>query len=242
MKNDFLPSLAISIDVLQGLTNEYRQIRFASSLGAEDMVLTDIITRHNLPIEIFTLDTGRLNKETYDLMAAVKSFKIKVMFPQADRVQQVVTLYGVNGFYDSIEARKACCAARKIEPLKRALHGADAWVTGLRSGQSEARQSLSLVSFDNATQLPKCNPLLDWSSEQIWAYVDAYKVPVNALHTQGYPSIGCAPCTRAVEANEHPRAGRWWWEQSDQKECGLHVDDSGKLIRTYQAPKKELNL
>jgi phosphoadenosine phosphosulfate reductase len=242
MKNDFQQVLTASIGVLEGLTKEYKQVRFASSLGAEDMVLIDIIHRNNLAINSFTLDTGRLNPETYNLLAATKVFKIKAMFPQADRVQHVVAVHGINGFYDSVDARKACCAARKIEPLKRALEGADAWVTGLRSAQSDARQSLALVAFDNATQLPKCNPLLDWSLEQIWAYIEAYKVPVNALHSQGYPSIGCAPCTRAVKEGEHPRAGRWWWEQDAQKECGLHVDETGKLIRTYQAPKKELNL
>jgi phosphoadenosine phosphosulfate reductase len=238
----FSTVLANSISILKGLTDEYRQVRFASSLGAEDMVLIDIIARNQLRIEAFTLDTGRLNKETYDLMSLSKIFNIKVIFPQADRVQHAVALHGINGFYDSVQARKDCCAARKIEPLKRALAGADAWVTGLRSSQSDARQALSLVAFDSATQLPKCNPLLDWSSEQIWAYIEHNKVPFNALHSQGYPSIGCAPCTRAVSADEHPRAGRWWWEQDNQKECGLHIDDSGKLIRTYQAPKKELNL
>jgi phosphoadenosine phosphosulfate reductase len=231
-----------TITALQEVCTTFKNVRFASSLGAEDMVLSHIIKENRLPIEIFTLDTGRLNPETYDLMASAAEFNITVFFPQASNVEAFTKQYGVNGIYDSLEARKACCAARKIEPLKRALVGAGAWVTGLRREQSEARQGLTALAMDTATGLNKCNPLIDWLGADIWSYVNEHQVPVNALHAQGYPSIGCAACTRAVAAGEHPRAGRWWWEEDDKKECGLHLDDSGKLVRTYKSPSKEIAL
>jgi phosphoadenosine phosphosulfate reductase len=205
--------------------------RFANSLGAEDMVLTHIIRSHGIPIGIFTLDTGRLNSETYALLEQSQDYLIRTVFPKHDNVEQVVVRYGINGFYNSIEARKACCSARKIEPLRRALLGADGWVTGLRKAQSTTRQALILIEQDALTQLPKCNPLLEWSDDDLWAYVNFYSINVNALHAQGYPSIGCAPCTRAIAANEDSRAGRWWWEQDPTKECGLHLDADGHLVR-----------
>jgi phosphoadenosine phosphosulfate reductase len=206
--------------------------RFANSLGAEDMVLTHIIRSQKLPILIFTLDTGRLNAETYALLDQSQDASIQTVFPKHTQVQAVVTRYGINGFYNSVEARKACCAARKIEPLQRALIGADGWITGLRKAQSSSRQLLSLVEQDTLTQLPKCNPLLDWSDTDLWAYISAHQVKVNALHAQGYPSIGCAPCTRATQSNESSRSGRWWWEQDTTKECGLHLNPNGQLVRT----------
>jgi phosphoadenosine phosphosulfate reductase len=237
-----LPYFEQTISMLRELTTTYEHVKMASSLGAEDMVLAHIIKSHNLPIHLFTLDTGRLNSETYDLLARSQTFGIRTYFPQASAVEQFSSQFGINGFYDSVDARKACCAARKIEPLKRALQGADAWVTGLRKEQSDARQDLQLLRQDAATNLPKCNPLLNWTEKDVWVYLNQHQIPFNTLHSQGYPSIGCAPCTRAVQPGEHPRAGRWWWEADAQKECGLHVDPSGKLVRTYQAPKKEVTL
>jgi phosphoadenosine phosphosulfate reductase len=231
-----------TISTLRNLTTTYEHVKMASSLGAEDMVLAHIVKVYNLPIQIFTLDTGRLNPETYDLLARSQSFGIRVYFPKSEAVEAFTSRFGINGFYDTLEARKACCAARKIEPLKRALQSANAWVTGLRKEQSDARQDLQLLAHDAATNLPKCNPLLHWTESEVWAYLHHHQIPINSLHSQGYPSIGCAPCTRAVQPGEHPRAGRWWWEEDAQKECGLHVDPSGKLVRTYQAPKKEMTL
>jgi phosphoadenosine phosphosulfate reductase len=242
-----LPFLNETITALRDLTNANEHVKMASSLGAEDMVLAHIIQANQLPIHIFTLDTGRLNPETYDLLAKSQTFAIRVYFPQSVGVEQFTQQFGINGFYDSVEARKACCAARKIEPLKRALQGANAWVTGLRKTQSDARQDLQLLAHDPVTNLPKCNPLLNWSEQDVWAYLNHFQVPFNALHSRGYPSIGCAPCTRAIQPGEHPRAGRWWWEEDAQKECGLHVDATGKLVRTqliktFEAPKKEITL
>ncbi len=229
--------------VLQELCLSHNKLSFASSLGLEDMVLTDLIARHQLPIEIFTLDTGRLHEETYALLSQVERhyapLRIKVIAPLAQAVEALVSQIGINGFYDSIEARKACCSVRKIEPLKRALEDSQAWITGLRREQSEARTTLSFKSVDPLTGLDKYNPLLEWSLEAVQNYLERHEVPVNALHAQGFPSIGCAPCTRAIRLDEHPRAGRWWWEQeksqgneSAAQECGLHVDESGRLVRT----------
>jgi phosphoadenosine phosphosulfate reductase len=237
-----IPYLSETVTTLRSLCDTYEHIKMASSLGAEDMALAHIIKANNFPIHLFTLDTGRLNPETYDLLARVQAFGIRVYFPHSTAVEQVNIQFGINGFYDSVEARKACCAARKIEPLKRALLGANAWITGLRKEQSDARQELTLLSVDTTTNLPKCNPLLNWSDKDVWAYLHQHEIPFNSLHSLGYPSIGCAPCTRAIQPGEHPRAGRWWWEADATKECGLHVDPNGKLIRTYQAPKKELTL
>ena len=206
-------------------------ITFANSFGAEDMVLTDIILNHQangdkLDIEIFSLDTGRLPVETYDLMAAVESrynTKLKVFFPKADAVEAYVNSHGINAFYESIELRKACCHMRKVEPLQRALKGKKAWITGMRAEQSATRVNLPLREFDNSNQLEKFNPLSDWTEKEVWAYIRLHEVPYNKLHDQFYPSIGCAPCTRAVAMGEDIRAGRWWWEDPASKECGLHV-------------------
>ncbi len=225
---------------LRALSASPARLSFASSLGMEDMVLTDVIARHALAVNIFTLDTGRLPTETYDLLATLEkhytNIRIQVIFPLASAVQEMVQTQGINGFYESTQARKACCSVRKIEPLKRALHGASAWITGLRREQSEARAELTLTSFDDLTQLDKTNPLLEWTADDISAYLSAHQVPTSALHAKGYPSIGCAPCTRAIAPGEHPRAGRWWWEISQvgqaAQECGLHVDASGKLVRS----------
>jgi phosphoadenosine phosphosulfate reductase len=220
---------AAARELLQAAVAEFGsqgELTFANSLGAEDMVLTDLILRAGLPIEIFSLDTGRLPTETYDLMGEVERHydtRLKVFFPQADAVESYVRTEGINAFYDSVELRKACCHMRKVEPLGRALAGKKAWITGLRAAQSTTRTDVPVRAFDAANGLIKLNPLLDWSEAEVWAYIRINEVPYNALHDQFYPSIGCAPCTRAVALGEDVRAGRWWWEDPELKECGLHV-------------------
>jgi phosphoadenosine phosphosulfate reductase len=212
--------------LLAQVEREYSPAAFANSLGAEDMVLTDLIANHFPAIEIFSLDTGRLPQETYDLLQQANQRyrrKIKVYFPEAMAVEEYVRVNGVNGFYDSVSQRKSCCHVRKVEPLKRALEGKRAWITGLRREQAASRQTLQESVFDTDHCLQKFNPLIDWSEADVWAYLRAHEVPYNALHDRGYPSIGCAPCTRAVKPGEDVRAGRWWWESADQKECGLHL-------------------
>jgi len=205
----------------------------ASSLAAEDMVLTDMILRAQLPIGIFTLDTGRLHRETLAVLEQIKAtydYDVACFHPDATVVETYVREHGINAFYDSIDLRKKCCHMRKVEPLNRALAGHKAWITGQRRTQSVTRDSLLIEEFDSARGMAKFNPLADWGTEQVWDYIYSRQVPYNRLHDQGYPSIGCEPCTRAIEPHEDPRAGRWWWEQSDAKECGLHVVD-GKLIK-----------
>lgn len=200
------------------------KVRFSSAFGQEDQVIADAIFRNDVDIEVFTLDTGRLFKEAYELIDQTRSrYKksIKVYYPKAERVETMVNKKGMHSFYESVENRKECCFIRKVEPLKRALVGAKVWVTGLRSGQSENRQGFDLLEWDEANQVIKFNPILRWSYEEMIDYLKQYKVPYNKLHDKGYISIGCAPCTRAIEPGEHPRAGRWYWETS-QKECGLH--------------------
>ncbi|PTD95997.1 phosphoadenylyl-sulfate reductase [Pseudothauera lacus] len=202
------------------------ELTFANSFGAEDMVLTDLILTNRLPIEIFSLDTGRLPAETYTLMGEVEQrygTKLKVYFPDATAVENFVRSHGINAFYDSVELRKACCGVRKMEPLRRALAGKKAWITGLRAAQSVTRSGLALREFDAANGLEKLNPLADWSEAEVWACIRIHELPCNALHDQFYPSIGCAPCTRAIALGEDVRAGRWWWEDPASKECGLHV-------------------
>lgn len=198
---------------------------FANSFGAEDMVLTDLIARQVPGIEVFSLDTGRLPEETYALMQKVQQhygLKVTVYFPEAAAVEAYICTHGPNGFYDSIDLRKHCCAIRKVEPLQRALAGKTAWITGLRRDQAQTRQELAFTEWDAAHGLHKYNPLFDWSEQDVGAYIRANDVPYNALHDRHYPSIGCAPCTRAVAVGEDIRAGRWWWENPETKECGLH--------------------
>ncbi len=207
-------------------SGELVNMSFANSFGAEDMVLTDIILKNKLPIEIFSLDTGRLPTETYDLMAQTEAHyntKLNVYFPQASTVEFYVKNHGINAFYESIALRKDCCHMRKVEPLQRALKGKAAWVTGMRTAQATTRSSLPVREFDEGNQLEKFNPLSDWTEQEVWAYIRLHQVPYSALHDQFYPSIGCAPCTRAVAMGEDVRAGRWWWEDPTSKECGLHV-------------------
>ena len=212
--------------LLKSAIAELKTITFANSFGAEDMVLTDIILKNKLAIEIFSLDTGRLPTETYDLMAATEKHyntKFNVYFPQSNTVEFYVKNHGINAFYESITLRKDCCHMRKVEPLQRALKGKAAWVTGMRAAQATTRASLPVREFDESNKLEKFNPLSDWSETEVWAYIRLHEVPYNALHDQFYPSIGCAPCTRAVAVGEDVRAGRWWWEDPTSKECGLHV-------------------
>ncbi len=216
------------VELLQSAAKAFPAITFANSYGAEDMVLTDIINKAQLPIEIFSLDTGRLPAETYTLMGEVeKTYDTKplVFFPKHETVEDYVRTKGINAFYESIELRKACCHMRKVEPLKRALADKQAWVTGMRAEQAATRASLPTQEFDEGNHLEKFNPLNDWTEKEVWAYIRMYKVPYNALHDEFYPSIGCAPCTRAVAMGEDVRAGRWWWEDPQNKECGLHVKD-----------------
>ena len=204
---------------------EHAPAVFATSFGAEDMVLFDLVAREFRDIELVTLDTGRLPNETYDLMQrAMETYrrKVRVYSPQHDALESFVRVNGINGFYESIAQRKGCCEVRKLEPLKRALAGKNAWITGLRREQSVTRQTLEEVSFDETQGLWKFNPLASWSIEDVWSYIRSRDVPYSALHDRGYPSIGCAPCTRAVEPGEDVRAGRWWWEASAGRECGLH--------------------
>ena len=199
---------------------------FSTSLGQEDQVITYLIAKASLPVSIFTLDTGRLFQETYDLLdKTIARYRIgvKVFFPEAAAVEAMLNEKGPNSFYESVENRKECCFIRKVEPLNRALAGARVWVTGLRAEQSENRQQLSFAEWDESRQLIKLNPLLDWSFGQMLAFIDENNIPYNTLHNKGFPSIGCAPCTRAIEPGEDIRAGRWWWEIS-QKECGLHLE------------------
>lgn len=210
------------------------KVVLSSSFGQEDMVLTDAIYKGNIPIEVFTLDTGRLFQETYDLMELTRARygkDFKVFFPDFHEVEHYVTHKGVNAFYESVENRKECCFIRKVRPLQRALAGQQVWVTGLRADQSDNRHDLPIWEWDEAYQLYKFNPLLRWTYEQVVDYLKTYNVPYNKLHDKGFISIGCAPCTRAIEPGEEPRAGRWWWESS-QKECGLHTHEAVSISTT----------
>ncbi len=200
------------------------QVAFSSSLGQEDQVLTDIIFRNNLPVPVFTIDTGRLFNEVYELIQTTElqyGKRIEIVFPPAEPVEELVKANGVNCFYNSVELRKQCCYVRKVLPLKKALQNVKVWVTGLRAAQSENRTTLSPVSWDDNYKVIKFNPLTDWTFEQVNEYLDIKNVPFNPLHRKGFVSIGCAPCTRAISEGEDIRAGRWWWETS-KKECGLH--------------------
>ncbi len=213
-------------EVLVEAVRDFSPVTFANSLGAEDMVLTDLIARFQPDIEMFSLDTGRLPQETYDLMQAVRerySVPLHIYFPESSQVESYVAQSGVNGFYDSVENRKECCRIRKVQPLKRALVGKKAWLTGMRRDQAVTRGSLAVSSFDADHGLQKFNPLLDWTNAEVWEYLKQNDVPYNKLHDRFYPSIGCAPCTRSVTPGEDIRSGRWWWENPENKECGLHV-------------------
>jgi len=200
------------------------RIGFSTSFGQEDQVITHIVRSHGLPVEIFSLDTGRLFPETYEVQQLTEEkygFKVKTYFPQTEELETLLGQQGANGFYHSVENRISCCAVRKINPLKRALQDIDIWITGLRSGQSNNRQTMAMIEYDPNFEVIKYNPLINWSLDEVQTFIKAHDIPQNKLHDQGYLSIGCAPCTRAIEPGEDIRAGRWWWEQS-KKECGLH--------------------
>lgn len=219
--------------LLARIARDFNPATFANSLGAEDMVLTDLILRAKLPIRIFTLETGRLHKETLGMLDRVREqygYEIAQYKPDPAAVEAYVSANGLNAFYDSVEMRKECCRIRKVEPLNRALAGNKAWLTGQRRAQSTTRAELAVQEDDPAHGMQKFNPLADWSEEDVWNYIRSNGVPYNPLHDKGYPSIGCEPCTRAIQPGEDIRAGRWWWENPESKECGLHVVD-GKLVR-----------
>ncbi len=224
-----MDKLEQSIVLLKQAAAEYSgEVVFACSFGAEDVVLLDILDKQNIDIRVISLDTGRLPQETYDVMEKWRKksdLNIDIYFPDADAVEAMIKQDGVNLFYDSVEKRKTCCEVRKIQPLKRALSGAKAWVTGLRGEQAGSRVDMQAVEDDKTFGIKKFNPLIMWTEQDVWDYIKSNDVPYNALHDKFYPSIGCAPCTRAISVGEDPRAGRWWWEQDDAvAECGLHAN------------------
>jgi phosphoadenosine phosphosulfate reductase len=217
-----------TIALLKRAEDEYGpDLVFASSFGAEDVVLIDLISKHTPSIQIVTLDTGRLPQQTYDVMDACRDkygIKIEIYFPDTAEVEAMVRESGLNLFYHSVENRKRCCEIRKIHPLTRALSGKKAWITGVRREQADSRQTMAAIEDDTHFRLKKFNPLIEWSEAEVWSYIRDNNVPYNALHDQHYPSIGCDCCTRAITVGEDPRSGRWWWEQEDGvAECGLHA-------------------
>ena len=210
------------------LDNLHPRIAVASSFGAEDVAIIDMISNINPKARVFTLDTGRLNQETYDVMDEIRSrynMNIEVMFPDNDEVEQMVRVNGMNLFYHSVGNRKLCCGIRKVHPLNRMLSTLDGWITGLRADQTEVRSNSNKIEIDSQhNDIIKVNPILEWSWEQTWDYIKKNNIPYNKLHDKGFPSIGCEPCTRAIKPGEPLRAGRWWWESDTEKECGLHAD------------------
>jgi len=227
--------IAATRATLEQVAAQFAPAAFASSMAAEDMVLTDLILRNKLQdgISIFTLETGRLHAETVGMLDRIRAtygYDVAAYRPQPEAIEAYVRDHGANAFYDSVDLRKECCRIRKMEPLNRALQGKRAWITGQRRAQSVTRATLDVQERDKAHGMEKFNPLADWSEEDVWNYLRAFDVPYNPLHDQGYPSIGCEPCTRAIQPGEDIRAGRWWWENPESKECGLHVVD-GKLVR-----------
>lgn len=222
-----VPSVVGAEEVLrQGVAQAAGPVQLASSFSVEDVVLIDLVQRWQLPIGIFAIDTGRLNEETYEVADAIVSrygVRIDWFFPQAEAVEGLERGKGLFSFRESLENRHECCRIRKIEPLTRALALLNGWVTGLRREQSVTRGELSAIEIDvSHGNIVKINPLLNWTEAEVWAYADRERLPVNRLHRMGYPSIGCAPCTRAISPGEDLRAGRWWWENPEHKECGLH--------------------
>ncbi|MBN1337977.1 MAG: phosphoadenylyl-sulfate reductase [Bacteroidales bacterium] len=214
-------------DILDYFLKKYRnELAFSTSFGAEDQVITQIISSTGKNAGIFTLDTGRMFPETYEVMEkTISRYKINIQtyFPDQEKVEKMVNTHGINLFYRSVENRKLCCSIRKTEQLHRALKGKKAWVTGLRKEQSVTRKNMQIAEWDDAFGLLKINPLCYWTEEQVWNYIREHNIPYNKLHDKGFRSIGCQPCTMAVEVGEDVRAGRWWWENPESKECGLHV-------------------
>jgi phosphoadenosine phosphosulfate reductase len=224
--------------LLDSIAQRHDKVKLASSLAAEDMLLTHAILSRGVKIGIFSLNTGRLHAETLGMIDRVRErygYEIEQFYPQADAVDEYVAQHGLNAFYESIDLRKRCCEIRKVEPLNRALSEVGAWVTGQRREQSVTRAELHEEEQDHARNIGKYNPLADWTEANVWAYLKAFDVPVNPLHARGYPSIGCEPCTRAVRPGEDSRAGRWWWESRDTKECGLHITTIPVTVITENA-------
>jgi phosphoadenosine phosphosulfate reductase len=202
------------------------KLTFSTSFGMEDQVITDQVSNSGVPVDFFTLDTGRLFPETYSTWSRTLEryqLTIDAYYPNAEKIQEFVREYGPNSFYESVERRKQCCHIRKVEPLKKALAGKAVWITGLRAEHSPNRSDMHILEWDEVNQIIKYNPLLHWTTDEVWAYINQHNVPYNSLHDKGFISIGCAPCTRAIRAGEDFRAGRWWWEDNSKKECGLHV-------------------
>lgn len=212
-------------DLLARIARDHLPAALASSLSIEDMVLADLIGRERLPIEIFVLDTGRLHGDTLDLVGRIEQrygIAVRMYRPLPQAVNEYIVHFGRDAFYESVELRRQCCAIRKVEPLQRALAGKRAWISGMRREQSVSRGDIAIEEFDETHGLVKFNPLADWSEAEVWDHIGRHEVPYNPLYDQGYRSIGCAPCARPVVAGEDARAGRWWWEASEKKECGLH--------------------
>jgi phosphoadenosine phosphosulfate reductase len=234
----FAARVAATVSSIRDALDRYPDAAFATSFGAEDMVLLDQLDRLDAPVDAFTLDTGRLPEETHALAQTAHGryrLRVRVLAPDAAELERFVAEHGPNAFYDSVELRKRCCEVRKLRPLARALAGKTLWITGLRREQSPTRGGVEVLARDEVNGLMKLNPLADWTAADVQRYVAAFDVPVNALHAKGFPSIGCAPCTRAVAPGEHERAGRWWWEQPEQRECGLHVAADGRIVRARVA-------
>jgi phosphoadenosine phosphosulfate reductase len=211
---------------------------FASSFGAEDMVILDLIAALDLPVEVFTLDTGRLHDETHAFIESVRQrygLPVRLYAPDAADIESFVAAHGPNPFYQSVQLRKQCCELRKVRPLARALAGKNLWITGLRRDQADTRADTPILADDAQHGLMKLSPLADWHDEDVWSYVRTNDVLTHPLHQRGFPSIGCAPCTRAVTPGEDPRSGRWWWEASAERECGIHIDVQGRVVRTRSA-------
>jgi phosphoadenosine phosphosulfate reductase len=235
-------SLGRKVEALERLLGrialEHAPAALASSLSAEDMVITDANLRNGIGIGIFTLDTGRLHADTLSVVDAIRArydYEVQIFRPDPAAVEEYVASFGRDAFYESVDLRNRCCHIRKVEPLERALAGKRAWITGQRREQAATRSGLSVQEHDAARGIAKFNPLADWSEAEVWEYIRGRGVPYNALHDQGYRSIGCAPCTRPTVAGEDVRAGRWWWELRDARECGLHLAPDGHLVRAKEA-------
>jgi phosphoadenosine phosphosulfate reductase len=229
-----------SIDQLRNAVGEYKNLCYANSLGSESVVLTDLIWESLPEIEIFTIDTGRLYPETYDLIERIEQRygrALKMYYPDAADLEDWVGKHGINGFRDGLDQRHGCCGIRKVAPFRRAIQGFGAWVTGIRRGQSASRALAAPVEWDGEYGIHKISPLLDWSEKEIWDYIRKKRLPYNSLHDSGFPSIGCAPCTRAVPPGDDARSGRWWWERTDSRECGLHPRRKGSPLPVTVTPK-----
>lgn len=237
MNPGLVPRIAELRRTLARIAIEHSPATLASSLSAEDMVLSDAILRNGFDIEIFTLDTGRLHGDTVALLEAIRKrydYQLRVYRPDPVAVEEYVARFGRDAFYEGIEMRQRCCAIRKVEPLRRALRGKGAWITGQRREQSPTRSGLGVEEYDRTHRTVKFNPLADWSEQEVWGYIRSNAVPYNALYDQGYRSIGCAPCSRPVTPLEELRAGRWWWEPRESRECGLHLAEDGRLARATE--------